>query len=107
MLTRLVKCSFAILSFHSYNTSLYTSRLNIEHASLHFNLDLSVTNTIHRLRMKDSYRFVFTVEGRRVGGIGRRTATKIPFMYCIPFSGNARPQSQFLHSCVCDRFIYS
>ncbi len=36
------------------------------------------------------------------------TATKIPFMYfCIPFLGIARPQSQFPHSCVCGRFIYS
>jgi hypothetical protein len=32
-----------------------------------------------------------------------RTATKIPFMYF--FSGNCRPQSQFSHSCVCERFI--
>ncbi len=31
------------------------------------------------------------------------TATKIPFMY----SFSARPQSQFPHSCVCERFIYS
>ncbi len=30
------------------------------------------------------------------------TATKIPFMYF--FSGIARPQSQFPHSCVCERF---
>ncbi len=35
------------------------------------------------------------------------TATKIPFMYF--FSGNctAAAQSQFPHSCVCERFIYS
>ncbi len=26
---------------------------------------------------------------------------------CIPFLGIARPQYQFPHSCVCDRFIYS
>ncbi len=26
---------------------------------------------------------------------------------CIPFLGIARPQSQFSHSCVCERFIYS
>ncbi len=26
---------------------------------------------------------------------------------CIPFLGIARPQSQFLHSCICERFIYS
>ncbi len=26
---------------------------------------------------------------------------------CIPFLGNARPQSRFPHSCVCERFIYS
>ncbi len=26
---------------------------------------------------------------------------------CIPFLGIARPQSQFPHSCVCERFIYS
>ncbi len=25
---------------------------------------------------------------------------------CIPFLGIARPQSQFPHSCVCERFIY-
>jgi hypothetical protein len=33
------------------------------------------------------------------------TATKIPFMYS--FFGIARLQSQFPHSCVCERFIYS
>ncbi len=27
--------------------------------------------------------------------------------FCIPFRGIARPQSQFPHSCVCERFIYS
>ncbi len=27
--------------------------------------------------------------------------------FCIPFLGIARPQSQFPHLCVCDRFIYS
>jgi hypothetical protein len=26
---------------------------------------------------------------------------------CFPFLGIARPQSQFPHSCVCERFIYS
>jgi hypothetical protein len=26
---------------------------------------------------------------------------------CIPFLGIARTQSQFPHSCVCERFIYS
>jgi hypothetical protein len=26
---------------------------------------------------------------------------------CIPFLGIARPQPQFPHSCVCERFIYS
>jgi hypothetical protein len=26
---------------------------------------------------------------------------------CIPFLGIARPQSQFPHSCVCERFTYS
>ncbi len=26
---------------------------------------------------------------------------------CIPKKGVVRPQSQFLHSCVCERFIYS
>jgi hypothetical protein len=25
---------------------------------------------------------------------------------CIPFLGMARPQSQFSHACVCERFIY-
>ncbi len=27
--------------------------------------------------------------------------------HCIPLLGIARPQSQFPHSCVCERFIYS
>jgi hypothetical protein len=26
---------------------------------------------------------------------------------CIPFLGIARPESQFPHSCVCERFLYS
>ena len=29
------------------------------------------------------------------------------FRLYIPFLGIARPQPQFLHSCVCERFIYS
>ncbi len=29
------------------------------------------------------------------------------FDLCIPRKGTARPQSQFPHSCVCERFIYS
>ncbi len=32
-------------------------------------------------------------------------ATKIPFMYSIPFLEIARFQSQFPHSCVCEQFI--
>jgi hypothetical protein len=28
------------------------------------------------------------------------------FDLCIPRKGTARPQSQFAHSCVCERFIY-
>jgi hypothetical protein len=35
------------------------------------------------------------------------TATAIPFIYSIPFLGIARPQPQFPHSCVFERFIYS
>ncbi len=41
------------------------------------------------------------------------TVPKIAFMYfqkrnlCIPRKGIARPQSQFLHSCVCERYVYS
>jgi hypothetical protein len=47
----------------------------------------------------------------RISFTGRRsvkthTATAIPYMY-IPFLGIARPQPQFPHSCVCERFIYS
>jgi hypothetical protein len=34
-----------------------------------------------------------------------RTAKNIPLMYS--FLGTALPQSQFPHSCVCERFIYS
>ncbi len=33
------------------------------------------------------------------------TSRKIPF--CIPFLGFARPQSQFSHSCACERLTYS
>ncbi len=29
------------------------------------------------------------------------------FHLCIPFRGIVRPQSQFPHSCVCERFIYT
>jgi hypothetical protein len=29
------------------------------------------------------------------------------FRLCIPRKGIARPQSQFPHSCICERFIYS
>jgi hypothetical protein len=29
------------------------------------------------------------------------------FHLCIPFLGIALPQSQFPHSCVCERFIFS
>ncbi len=29
------------------------------------------------------------------------------FNLCIPFLGITRPQSQFPHACVCERFIYS
>ena len=37
----------------------------------------------------------------------RRLSTRQrKFPLCIPFLGIARPQSQFLHSCICDRFIY-
>ncbi len=45
--------------------------------------------------------------GHRVHRVHRTccTARKIPFMYS--FLGIARPQSQFPHSCVCERFIYS
>ncbi len=35
--------------------------------------------------------------------VGRYSASQL----CIPKKGISRPQSQFSHSCVCDRFIYS
>ncbi len=35
------------------------------------------------------------------------TATAIPIINSILFLGTARPQPQFPHSCVCERFIYS
>ncbi len=35
------------------------------------------------------------------------TQTHCKSYLCIPFLGIARPQSQFPHSCVCERFIYS
>jgi hypothetical protein len=44
-------------------------------------------------------------EGWGTSGINRYTATAIPFY--IPFLGIARPQPQFPHSCVLERFIYS
>jgi hypothetical protein len=34
------------------------------------------------------------------------TTLQINFDLCIPRNGTARPQSQFPHSCVCERFIY-
>ncbi len=42
--------------------------------------------------------------GREV--IGRLGVQQNSYL-CIPFLGIARPQSQFPHSCVCERFIYS
>ncbi len=41
------------------------------------------------------------------GGGGRSPALQRKSHLCIPFLGIARPQSQFPHSCVCERFIYS
>jgi hypothetical protein len=35
------------------------------------------------------------------------TTLKRQFRLYIPFLGIARPQPQFPHSCVCERFIYS
>jgi hypothetical protein len=35
------------------------------------------------------------------------TVPKIRLMYCIPRNETARPRSQFLHSCICERCIYS
>ena len=37
----------------------------------------------------------------------RKTTLQRKSHLCIPFLGTARPQSQFPHSCVCERFIYS
>jgi hypothetical protein len=36
----------------------------------------------------------------------RRATLQRKSHLCIPFLGIARPQSQFPHSCVCERFIY-
>ncbi len=38
---------------------------------------------------------------------GLRPALQLKTYLCIPFLGIGRPKSQFLHSCVCERFIYS
>jgi hypothetical protein len=35
------------------------------------------------------------------------TALQQKSYLCIPFLGILRPQSQFPHSCVCERFMYS
>ncbi len=35
------------------------------------------------------------------------TVPEIRFTVCIPRNETARPRSQFLHSCVCERFVYS
>ncbi len=37
----------------------------------------------------------------------RRNALQRKSHLCIPSLGTARPQSQFPHSCVCERFLYS
>jgi hypothetical protein len=44
------------------------------------------------------FRWVLTC--RPVGALHRKSHL------CIPFLGIARPQPQFPHSCVCERFIY-
>jgi hypothetical protein len=50
-------------------------RLNFVHASLHFNLDLSVTITYNTSTTYErQLKVVFTVGGRRVGGGGGRKA---------------------------------
>ncbi len=51
----------------------------------------------------------WTEDGRTVGYIHQRlfNALQRQFRLYIPFLGIARPQPQFPHSCVCERFIYS
>ncbi len=44
--------------------------------------------------------------GRIVVLAGWTAALQCKSYLCIPFLGIARPQSQFPHSCVCERFIY-
>ncbi len=43
----------------------------------------------------------------RLGGLLWLGTLQRQFRLYIPFLGIARPQPQFLHSCVCERFIYS
>jgi hypothetical protein len=42
-------------------------------------------------------------EGLFLAGI---TAKKFDFTVCVPKKGIGRPQSQFSHSCVCERYSY-
>ncbi len=46
------------------------------------------------------------VQGQRAGPARRPALQRKSHLY-IPFLGIARPQSEFPHSCVCERFIYS
>jgi hypothetical protein len=63
--------------------------------------------------MEEKVKMIVNEEGNIMGkgyrrelmGGGNYTATKIIFI--IPIKGMARPQSQFLHSCVCERYMYS
>jgi hypothetical protein len=46
-------------------------------------------------------------EGGAGGGDDSTLQRQFRLHTCIPFLGIARPQPQFPHSCVCERFIYS
>jgi hypothetical protein len=35
------------------------------------------------------------------------TTLQRKYPLCIPFLGIVRPHSQFLHSCICEQFLYS
>jgi hypothetical protein len=64
-------------------------------------------NDFEEISKKSKWKMAMTSVHHMLFFLSLTTTLQIYFDFCIPRRGTARPLSQFPHSCVCERFIYS
>ncbi len=90
-----------------YEANVHTGATNVQYTCLGATLDTCFgALSVYGFHQTLGQKFVLCTSCTVLGGPILH-ALQRKFLLCISFLGIARPQSQFPHSCVCERFVYS